>query len=133
MFKDYEELVDYIDSGLNNPQHPLLDLRYEEELDFIEGYYDIDNDLHDTYDHQPLINELRNLNIFDEITETGDGILQVLLGIGIENDKSEVDELIEKMNRVPSIIRKYYNFNESFKGINIKKLNEELDRLLELL
>ena len=88
------------------------------EQDFepwVVAYYGIDNDLHDTYDHDKLIKELSELNdkirFFDEITDMGEGILALHLSIGTPNTPEAIEEIKEALKRVPSIIEKFYKGN----------------------
>ena len=85
------------------------------EQDFepwVVAYYDIDNDLHDTYDHDKLIEELHKLNneirFFDEITDMGDGILALYLSIDVITTPEIIEEIKEALKQVPSIIEKFY-------------------------
>lgn len=108
-----ENIVEYIDSKLTNPQYPLLNLSVDNfESNWIIADYDIDNDLHNTYNHDDLIKDLRELDkkvrIFDEITDLGDGILELYLSIGPETSYKDIDKTIEGMEQIPAIIRKYY-------------------------
>ena len=88
------------------------------EQDFepwVVAYYGIDNDLHDTYNHDELIKELYKLNneirFFDEITDMGEGILALYLSIGIPNTPEVIEQIKEALKQVPSIIEKFYKGN----------------------
>lgn len=89
-----------------------------DEQDFepwIVAYYVIDNDLHETYNHEELMKELRELNnkirFYDEIGELGDGILAIYLSIGITATPEQIEEIKESLKQVPSIIEKFYKEN----------------------
>ena len=86
-----------------------------DEQDFepwIVAYYDIDNDLHNTYNHDELIDELYKLNdkirFFDEAT---DGILALYLGLDITATPELIKQIKESLKQVPSIIEKFYKEN----------------------
>ena len=86
-----------------------------DEQDFepwIVAYYDIDNDLHNTYNHDELIDELYKLNdkirFFDEATDMGDGILAIYLSISITATSELIEQIKKGLKQVPSIIEKFY-------------------------
>ena len=96
-----------------------LDVEVEDnstgEQDFepwVVAYYGIDNDLHDTYNHDKLIEELYKLNneirFFDEISDMGDGILALYLSIDVITPPEAIEEIKEALKQVPSIIEKFY-------------------------
>ena len=64
---------------------------------WIVAYYVIDNDLHETYNHEELIKELRELNnkirFYDEIGELGDGIVAIYLSVGITATPEQIEEI----------------------------------------
>ena len=82
---------------------------------WVVAYYDIDNDLHNTYNHDELIEELYKLNdkirFFDEITDMGDGILALYLSIDVVTTPEAIEEIKEALKQVPSIIEKFYKEN----------------------
>ena len=80
-----------------------------EENDYITIWFDIDNDLHDTYNHDLLIKEIRKkVKYIDEITDMGDGILALYLGIDTNTTHETLKQVVKEANKVRPLINKYW-------------------------
>ena len=88
------------------------DVTLEEEYyndPYIIVWFDIDNDLHESYDHEPLLKEIHEtVKGADDISEAGDGILAIYLGIDTETSEEVVNKVIDEINQVRPIINKYW-------------------------
>lgn len=87
-----------------------IDITVEDQYDipYINVWYDIDNDLHETYDHTPLYKELRELDGFLEVEGAGDGIMVIMLDIDVDCDDTVINNIIDSLNKVRPIIDKYW-------------------------
>lgn len=113
--KEYNKLAENF-YGLGAISVGVEDNIFDESTEpWIVAYYVIDNDLHETYNHEELIKELRELNdkirFYDEIGELGDGILAIYLSVGITATPEQIEEIKEALKQVPSIIEKFYKEN----------------------
>lgn len=90
------------------------DVTLEDENDtpWIVVWFDIENDLHDTYDHRPLLKEIHTVvKGADDITEAGDGIIALFLGIDPDTSEEDLNRIIREVNQVRPIIDKYWKEN----------------------
>lgn len=113
--KTYNELAENF-YGLEAESIEVEDNTFDESTEpWIVAYYVIDNDLHETYNHEELMKEFRELNdkirFYDEIGELGDGILAIYLSVGITATPEQIEEIKESLKQVPSIIEKFYKEN----------------------
>lgn len=98
-----EELTQSIQGAIN------VTLEDEYEEPHITVWFDIDNDLHSTYNHDLLIKEIRNkIKYIDEITDMGDGILALYLGIDINATHETLKKVVKEANKVRPLINKYW-------------------------
>lgn len=110
--KEYNELAENF-YGLGAESIEVEDNTFDENTEpWVVAYYDVDNDLHNTYDHDELIDELYKLNdkirFFDEATDMGDGILALYLDLDITATSELIKQIKEGLKQVPSIIEKFY-------------------------
>ena len=113
--EEYNKLAENF-YGLGAENIEVEDNIFDESIEpWIVAYYVIDNDLHETYNHDELIKELRELNnnirFFDEITDMGEGILAIYLSIGITATPEDIEKYKECLKQVPFIIEKFYKGN----------------------
>lgn len=106
----WESLRNKIQETINGA----TDVTLEDENDtpWIVVWFDIDNDLHDSYDHRPLLKEIHTVvKGADDITEAGDGIIALLLGIDPDTSEEDLNRIIREVNQVRPIIDKYWKEN----------------------
>lgn len=110
--EEYNKLAENF-YGLGAESIEVEDNTFDESIEpWVVAYYDIDNDLHKTYNHNELIDELYKLNdkirFFDEASDMGDGILALYLSIDVVTTPKAIEEIKEGLKQVPSIIEKFY-------------------------
>lgn len=109
-YEAWENLRDIISEKVDGTIDVTLEDEYE--TPWIAVWFDIDNDLHDSYDHEPLLKEIRDVvKGADDITEMGDGIIALFLGINTETSEETLKRIIDEVNQVRPIIDKYWQKN----------------------